>query len=187
MSLMPQNATFAEAASLIFGGQTAIYFLQKAGIPQRTHPKVLIIGATGSVGTSAVQIARHYGAEVTAVCSSAGQPLMQQLGVSEVILYDQTDFTQCRDRFDMVFDAVGKTTRQQCAHLLKSGGIYKTVGGMEYASESQEQMDLLKSLFELGHLKAIIDKSFPIDEVVAAHHYVDSGRKKGNVILQMST
>ena len=186
ISPMPTNATFDEAASLVFGGQTAIYFLEKAKLAQKTNPTVLIIGATGAVGVAAEQLSQQYGANVTAVCSSAGRPLVEELGVSNIILYDQEDFTQLNDRFDLVFDAVGKTTQKQCKKLVAEGGIYKTVGGMEYASESRAQLTQLKELFEKGRLRAIIDRSFRLDAIVEAHRYVDSGRKKGSVVVRIA-
>jgi NADPH:quinone reductase-like Zn-dependent oxidoreductase len=185
VAIMPNNASFEEAAAIIFGGQTALYFLQKAKLGAKPNPKILIIGATGSVGSAAVQIAKHQGAEVTAVGSSAGLGLMQALGVKDLILYDQADFAQTTERYDIVFDAVGKTTRRQCAKLLAEGGTYKTVGGLEYAPESQQQLLLLKELYEKGQLNAVIDKVFPLAEVVEAHKYVDTGRKKGNVVLKL--
>lgn len=182
---MPQNATFEEAVSLIFGGQTAIYFLEKAQIAKKTKQKVLIIGGTGSVGLSAIQIAQHYEADITVVCSSKGQYLVENLRVSKIILYDKEDFTKHSNQFDIIFDAVGKTTQKQCEKLLEKGGIYKTVGGFDYASESQKQLALIKELYEKGKLKAVIDRVFSFYKVVEAHKYVDTGRKKGNVILQV--
>lgn len=185
VTAMPAGASFEEAVSLIFGGQTAIYFLEKAGLRKKENPKVLIIGATGSVGSAALQIAKSFGAEVTAVCSSDGLPLIRDLGVSDFILYDREDFTQTPRRFDFVFDAVDKTTKKQCKNLLVQGGIYKNVGGLEYASESPEQLELIKELWEKGAYKAVIDRTYPFYEVVEAHTFVDSGRKKGNVILTL--
>lgn len=181
--LKPKNATHAEAAAIVFGGQTAIHFLLKAGIQERPSPKVLIIGATGAVGTAAIQIATHFKADITTVCSSKGLALVQQLGVEKVILYDKEDFTTCTEKFDIVFDAVGKTNKKQCQPLLLPNGIYKTVGGWEVASENMAQLKLLKDLFEQGAYQAVIDKVYNMQDVVAAHQHVDSGRKKGNVVL----
>lgn len=186
VSIMPKNASFDEAVSLVFGGQTALYFLEKAKLTQRDNPKVLIIGATGSVGIAAVQIAKHYGADVSAVCSSDGLRVIEKLGVSKIILYDKEEFTQTAVKFDIIFDAVGKTSKKSCEKLLESGGIYKTVGGLEYASESLQQLELIKELWEKGAYQAVIDKTFPFDKVVEAHRYVDTGRKKGNVVLKIS-
>lgn len=185
IAFMPEKATFEEAVSLIFGGQTAIYFLNKAKIAERKKPKTLIIGATGSVGIAATQIAQFYGADVTVVCSSAGKSLVENLGVSKIILYDKEVFGKQPNRYDIIFDAVGKTTKTECKAILAKGGIYKTVGGLEYASESQEQLEFIKKLYEIGKLRPSIDKTFSLEDVVAAHHYVDQGRKKGNVILKI--
>ncbi|WP_136666912.1 NAD(P)-dependent alcohol dehydrogenase [Flavobacterium sp. H122] len=169
VTTMPVNATFDEAVSLIFGGQTAVYFIEKVKLSEIKSPEVLIIGATGSVGTAAVQIAQYYGAEITAVCSSKGKDLVKFLGASKVIFYDEEDFTKQTNQYDFIFDAVGKTSKKQCRMLLKKNGIYKTVGGLEYASESKKQLDFLKMLFEKGKLKAIIDKTYSLDEIVQAH------------------
>lgn len=186
VSYMPTNATFEEAVAIIFGGQTAIYFLEKAKITQKPNLKLLIIGATGSVGAAAIQISQYYGADVTAVCSSEGKQLVENLGVSKIIQYDKEDVTKIVEKFDIVFDAVGKTTKKQCEKLLINEGIYKTVGGMEYAAESKNQLDFLKELYEKEKLKAVIDRIFPFDKIIEAHKYVDTGRKKGNVILIVS-
>ncbi len=181
---MPVNATFEEAAAIIFGGQTAIHFLRKAFMSGKQNQRILIIGATGSVGTAAIQIARHYKASITAVCSSNGHKLVRELGVGKVVLYDKEDFTKLTDRFDIIFDAVGKSGKNQCKHLLNKSGVYKTVR-WGYASETLPKLQLLKTLFEKGELEATIDKTFPMDQVVEAHRYVDTGRKKGNVILKI--
>lgn len=181
---MPVNATFEEAAAIIFGGQTAIHFLRKAFLSGKQHQRILIIGATGSVGTAAIQIARHYKASITAVCSSNGHKLVRELGVGNIVLYDKEDFTKLTDRFDIIFDAVGKSGKNQCKHLLNKSGVYKTVR-WGYASETLRKLQLLKTLFEKGELEATIDKTFPMDQVVEAHRYVDTGRKNGNVILKI--
>lgn len=182
---MPGNATFEEAAAIIFGGQTAIYFLDKAKIAGKPTKKILIIGATGSVGTAAVQLAKHYNADITAVCSSEGRRLVADSGITNIILYDKEDFTKQTEKFDIIFDAVGKSKRKQCKKLLRGNGIYKSVSA-GYASGTIQQLQLLKELFEKGALKAVIDKTFGIDEIIEAHSYVDTGRKKGNVILKIS-
>ena len=185
--LKPQRASFTEAAAMPFGAQTAIYFLEKAGIRKLVNPQVLIIGATGSVGTAAIQVARSYNAEITAVCNSAGIELVNRLGVTNTIAYDKDDFTKQNRQFDIIFDASGKYTKKQCAHLLKPhGGVFKTVGGLEYASEKKEQLLFLKDLYERGAYHAVIDKVFTINDAIEAHHYVESGKKKGNVVLSLS-
>ncbi|QNA46620.1 NAD(P)-dependent alcohol dehydrogenase [Lacibacter sediminis] len=182
---MPYNASFEEAAAIIFGGQTAIYFLDKARIAEKPNKKLLIIGATGSVGTAAIQIAKYYNVDITAVCSSEGQKLVNELGVKNVILYDKEDFTKQTEKFDIIFDAVGKSNRKQCEKLLNENGVYKSVSSVN-ASENIQQLQLLKELFEKGAFKAVIDKTFQMDEIIEAHRYVDTGRKKGNVALRIS-
>jgi NADPH:quinone reductase-like Zn-dependent oxidoreductase len=185
VSLMPENSSFEEAVSLIFGGQTAIYFLEKAKIQERKNPKVLIIGSTGAVGTSAVQIANSYGALVSAVCSSRGETLMKELGITNLFLYDKEDFMQTNERYDIIFDAIGKCDKKKIKTLLNTVGTFKSVEGLDMASETKEQLLFLKNLYEVGKLKAVIDKTYSIEEVVEAHRYVDSGRKKGNVVLKV--
>lgn len=182
---MPENATYEEAAVIIFGEQTAIYFLDKAKISHKPSQKILIIGATGSVGTGAIQVAKHYKAHVTAVCSSEGQKLVAELGITNIILYDKEDFTKQTEKFDIIFDAVGKSNKKQCQKLLNENGIYKSTSS-GYASETIKQLQLLKELFEKAKLKAVIDKTFQIDEIIEVYRYVDTLRKKGNVVLKIS-
>ena len=182
----PKNASFEEAAALPFGGQSAIYFLRKVGIEEKNNPQVLIYGATGSVGTAAVQIARHYGATVTAVCSSKGKELAHSLGADKIILYDQEDFKKVPDKFDIVMDAVGKTTNKQCRPLLNANGKFVTVEGADIASERTEYLEFLRQLFEEKKYNAVIDKVFPMEQVIEAHRYVDTDRKKGNLVLKMT-
>ncbi|GCC51765.1 NAD(P)-dependent alcohol dehydrogenase [Chryseotalea sanaruensis] len=182
---MPNNATFEESAAIIFGGQTAIYFLDKVKIADKPKKKILIIGATGSVGTAAIQIAKYHKADVTAVCSSEGQKLVAELGVKNIILYNKEDFTKQTEKFDVIFDAVGKSNKKQCEKLLNENGIYKNVSSVN-ASETIQQLQLLKKLFENGTYKAVIDKMFTMDEIIEAHRYVETGRKKGNVVLKIS-
>jgi len=182
---MPKNATYEEAAAIIFGGQTAIHFLNKAKIAKKLNQKILIIGATGSVGTAAIQIAKHHNANITAVCSSNGHKLVSELGVKNIVLYDKEDFTSWADKFDIIFDAVGKSNKNLCKNLLNENGVYKSVSS-GFASETIQQLQLLKELFEKGEFKATIDKTFPMDKIADAHRYVDTGRKKGNVVLKIS-
>lgn len=183
---MPDHASFEEAVAIIFGGQTAIYFLDKAKITEKPNKKVLIIGATGSVGSAAIQLAKYYRADITAVCSSTGKRLVTALGVTNIILYDKKDFTKQAEKFDIIFDAIGRYRKSECKKLLNENGVYNSVNGSGYASESIQQLQLLKELFEKGALKAVIDKTFQLEEVVEAHRYVDTVRKKGNVVLRIS-
>lgn len=181
---MPKNVTYEQAAAVIFGGQTAIHFLEKAKIAKRSNPKILIFGATGSVGTAAIQIAKFHKADITAVCSSEGYHLVSTLGINKIILYDKEDFTRKTEKFDIIFDAVGKSNKNKCKNILKEDGDFVSVSA-GYASENIQQLQLLKMMFELGALDATIDKTFAIDRVVEAHRYVDTGRKKGNVVLKI--
>jgi NADPH:quinone reductase-like Zn-dependent oxidoreductase len=182
---MPFNADFEETASLPFGWHTAIYFLKKTGIEKRKRQKLLIYGATGSVGTAAVQLAQYYGAQVTVVCSTRGTTLMKRLGVENIIYYDCQDFTQTTQRFDIIFDAVGKVSKAVCKHLLNKGGCFVTVGGLTVASANVGQLHFIRELFERGKCRAIVDKTYPLSDIVEAHRYVDTGRKKGNVVIRM--
>ncbi|GMQ30693.1 NAD(P)-dependent alcohol dehydrogenase [Algoriphagus confluentis] len=181
---LPINASFEEAAAIVFGGHTAIYFLEKARIREASGKKVMIIGATGAVGTAAIQLANYYKADITTVCSSMGKQLVEDLGVKKTIYYDKEDFSKRADKYDIIFDAFGATTKKQCENLLQKNGIYKNVNS--FASESIHQLQLLKELFEKGAIKAVIDRSFQLDQIKEAHAYVESGRKKGNVILKIS-
>lgn len=183
----PINASYEEAAAIAFGGQTAIYFLEKTKLALGTHRKILIYGASGSVGASAVQIARYYKAEVTAVCSTESKALMMSLGIENVIFYDKEDFTKKEEKYDVIFDAVGKITKKGCKHLLNTEGVFLTVGGLDYAKEKKEQLEFLRDLFEEGKYKATIDRVYSLDDIAEAHRYVDTGRKKGNVVVKIGS
>jgi len=182
---MPENVSYGEATAIIFGGQTAIHFLEKAKIAQKSNAKILIIGATGSVGSAAVQIAKYYNLSVTAVCSSKGLQLINELGINNFMLYDKESFNNLTDKFDIIFDAVGKTNKNQYSSLLSGSGVYVSVNS-GYASETIQHLKQLKDLFKRGKFKANIDKTFSMDRIVDAHRYVDTGRKKGNVVLKIS-
>lgn len=182
----PKNASFEEAAAILFGGMSALYFLEKAGIASKPNQKVLIYGATGSVGAAAVEIARHYKANVTSVCSEQGIELAKKLGSNTVVVYTRQDFTKLNDKFDIVFDAAGKTKKKDCTALLTRNGKYVTVGGMDIAKETTAQITFLKNLYENKELNAHIDKIYPMDEIAEAHRYVDTGRKKANVVVKIA-
>jgi NADPH:quinone reductase-like Zn-dependent oxidoreductase len=184
--LMPESASFEEAAALIFGGQSAHFFLEKARLSQRSNPNILIIGSTGSVGIAAIQIAQYYKAEITVVCSSSSEALMKTLKVERMIFYDRDDFIIQPNRYDILFDAVGCTKGKSCRHLLKPGGKFVSVGGLSYATETTAQLEFIKTLFENGEMKAIIDRTYSIDAIQQAHAYVDTGRKKGNVVIRVT-
>lgn len=183
VAVMPLNASFVEAAALPFGWHTAIYFLRKANIAQYSKPRVLVYGASGSVGSAAVQLARHYNAVVYAVCSSNGEKLMNNLHVDDIVFYDREDFTRRSSRYDIIFDAAGKISSSVCKRLLNPGGRFVTVGGLDMAAENVAQLHFIRQLFEDGKCLALIDRIYSLKEIAAAHRYVDSGRKKGNVII----
>jgi NADPH:quinone reductase-like Zn-dependent oxidoreductase len=183
IAAMPKKASFEQAAALPFGGNTALYFLQKAGIGAKPKQKVLIYGSSGAVGTGAVQIAKHFGAEVTAVCSQDGVKLAKSLGADYIIVYTREDFTKSGKQYDIIFDAIGKTNKKTCAKLLAPEGTYVTVGGLDVASEKKEQLQLLAKLYDKGEYKAVIDKTFPLEKIVEAHTYADAWKKKGNIVI----
>ncbi|MFC4601292.1 NAD(P)-dependent alcohol dehydrogenase [Cohnella hongkongensis] len=178
---MPDNATYEEAVALPFGGTTALHFFRKARL--REGQKVLVYGASGSVGTSAVLLAKALGAEVTGVCSGANADLVKSLGADQVVDYTQEDFTRTRERYDVVFDAVGKSTKSACKKVLAKDGKFVTVEGQGVAKELAEDLLLLKELYESGKIKAVIDRRYPLERMAEAHAYVDGGRKRGNVVI----
>ncbi|WP_428225827.1 NAD(P)-dependent alcohol dehydrogenase [Flavobacterium sp.] len=185
MVKMPSNATFEEATALLFGGTTSIYFLEKAGIKKQKNIELLIYGASGAVGTSAVQLANYYGANVTAVCSLKNIDWIKNLGAHETIAYDQTPIENLSSKYDIVFDAVGKVKPNILKKLVKPTGKFITVEGLDVARVTTEQLELLKTLFEKEELKPVIDKTFPLDKIIEAHQYVDQGHKRGNVIINI--
>lgn len=182
--LKPKNANHEEAVALVFGGTTALYFLRKAGLENMNRPRVLIYGATGAVGTSAVQLAKHYGAHVTAVCGPSGMDLAKSLGADEVLDYTQNWQNNAKN-MDLVFDCVGKIKKKDCKEILNQRGKFLTVDSLDTARESKEQLALLAQLFDAGKLQPVIDKTFDFKDMQAAHAYVDSGRKKGNVVVRV--
>jgi NADPH:quinone reductase-like Zn-dependent oxidoreductase len=183
ISLKPKKASFEEAAAIPFGGTTALYFLYKAGIAK--SKKVLIYGSTGAVGTSAVQIAKSEGVNVTAVSGPDGIELTKSLGADIVYDYKKQDISELNEQFDIIFDAVGKFSKDKCKDILKDGGSYVTVGGLDVANEAQSSMKLLADMFDEGKLEAVIDKTFSFNEMVEAHRYVDTGQKMGNVVVSL--
>lgn len=184
IALKPKAASFEKACAIPFGGTTALHFLRKAKVQKGN--KVLIYGSTGAVGTSAVQIATYLGAEVTAVSGPDGIDLTKQLGAKTVYDYTKNPLSEITTTFDTVFDAVGKITKKEIRHLLDTNGHYITVNGLDAAAELSSDLEELAEMYDTGKLVAIIDTTYDLDEIVKANRYVDSGRKKGSVVIRVS-
>lgn len=203
--LKPDNLTFEEAAIIPNGALTAYTFLKKLADMQAGQT-ALIIGASGSVGSAAVQIAKYLGGQVTGVCSTGNIDLVKSLGADAVVDYTQVDYTQPGPTYDLIFDAVGASSFAACKPVLSPGGAYLAVAGgiLEFwqmlrtsllgnkkvvaglASEKQADLVIIREMVAGGHLKPIIDRSYPLEEIVAAHRYVDAGHKKGNVVIHVA-
>jgi len=182
IALKPANLTYEEAAAIPGAGVTAVQCLNKGKI--RIGQKVLIYGASGAVGTYAVQLAsRHFGADVTGVCSGVNFELVRSLGASQVIDYTREDFTRTGAIYDVIFDAVGKLLPAQGKKALKPAGIYLNVLTDATRGEKLEHLLLLKELIEAGNLKPAIDRVYPMEQIVEAHRYVEKGHKKGHVAI----
>jgi NADPH:quinone reductase-like Zn-dependent oxidoreductase len=179
----PRNLTFEEAAAIPYGGLIALHFLRKGNV--QSGQKVLIYGASGAIGSAAVQLARTFGAQVTGVCSTANLAWVQALGADKVIDYTRDDFTGREERYDLILNAVGKSKAQlSCQKVLTPTGRHTTVddGSPEMRTEG---LLFLKEVIEADKMRAVIDRRYPLDQIVQAHRYVDLGHKKGNVVIQV--
>lgn len=198
---MPANLSFEEAAAMPFGGTTALHFLRRAKL--RGGEKVLINGASGGVGTAAVQLAKHFGAHVTGVCSSTNVDVVRSLGADRIIDYTKEDFTQNGETYDVIVDTVGKTPFTRCRASLNEGGrLLLVLAGLPEmllapwasmmtskkiivgtAAGTAKDLRFLADLAEKGQFRPVIDRRYPVEQIVEAHRYVDTGRKKGNVVV----
>lgn len=181
IAVKPANMRFEEAAAVPIGGLTALRFLKQAGI--KAGDKVLIYGASGSVGSFAIQIAKAMGAAVTAVCSTANLDLVKKLGAEQVIDYTKLDYSSVKERFDIVFDAVGKTSSSAGKKILKPEGRFVTV--KKNPKSAKNDLLYLKELIEAGKLISVIDRRYTLETIREAHAYAESFRKKGNVVVNI--
>ena len=195
----PHNMSHEQAAAIIFGGLTAIHYIRdKANI--RSGQKILVNGASGAVGTASIQLAKYFGAEVIGVCSTINIELVASLGAKKAIDYTKEDFTKNKESYDVILDAVGNLSLLQCEKLLKKQGklilinsglltnllsIIKKNLICGVAVESKENLNFLRERIEAEDIKSVIDKIYPLEKTAEAHRYVDTGRKKGNVVISV--
>jgi NADPH:quinone reductase-like Zn-dependent oxidoreductase len=204
VAIKPANMTFEQAAAVPFGGRDALHFLRKGNI--QDGQKILINGAGGSIGTFAVQLAKHFGAEVTAVDNTEKLDMLRSIGADQVVDYTKEDFTKRGEVYDVIFDVVGTVSFSQSAGSITKNGTYllanpvkgQLVRGpltrmtssnkviMETASGTPEDLDLLRELIEEGKLKAVIDRVYSLDQIVEAHRYVETGQKIGNLVIKVA-
>jgi NADPH:quinone reductase-like Zn-dependent oxidoreductase len=205
----PENISFEEAVTIPYAGCTALPFLRTVGRIKKGH-KVIVIGASGGIGVIAVQLARYFGAEVTGICSTAGVDMMKSLGVTEVIDYSQVDFTQNGKTYDIIFDTPAKSSFSRCKNSLTKNGKYLTTVpwpkeliqmpwslvtsrkkvvfapmGTRPPFLKRKDLTFLNNLIENGHLKPVIDRIYPLEQVIEAHRYAENEPKKGNIVISV--
>jgi NADPH:quinone reductase-like Zn-dependent oxidoreductase len=208
LAVMPSNASYAEAAAVCDGALTAMGFLRDAA-DVRSGQSVLVNGASGGIGTFAVQLAKQFGATVTGVCGPSNVELVESLGADAVIDYTTTDFTETGETYDVVFDAVGKRSFAECERALAPGGVYLTTvlsagillrmgwtrlfgskravfvaTGLKSPDEKRAHLEFLRERFEAGDLRSVVDRTFPLEEIAEAHRYVDTGHKTGCAVVE---
>lgn len=180
VAIKPAPISYTEAAALPIGATTALRLLRKGNIQQ--GQKVLIYGASGSVGTYAIQLAKYFGAEVTGVCSTANRDMVKALGADRVIDYTKEDLSSRAERYDVIFDTVAKFPKSKASKLLRPNGTYVSIARLS-TKENKESLLAIQELAEAGKIHAFIDRCYPLEEMVEAHRYVDTGHKKGNVVI----
>lgn len=202
IALKPENMTHSEAAAIPFGGVTALHFLKKANI--KKGQKILINGASGAVGTAAVQLAKYYGGHVTAVCSTSAIDMIKSIGADEVIDYTKEDFTKIGAQYDVIYDTVNKLSVPASVRSLRKGGtlilgaagmsemlkgMFYSIGGTKVLKglikKNADDVKFLQDLAEEDKMQAVIDSTYNMEQIVAAHKYVEKGHKKGNVVLEI--
>ena len=186
LALKPKTMSYEEAAAVPYGALLASHFMNKGNI--RSGQKVLIYGASGAIGTTAVQLAKYAGAEVTAVCSAANFPLVRSLGAEKTIDYTTQDSFSDEERYDFIFDAAGRRKssplKLQCRNALTQGGKYVSVDDA-IAKSRPETLVRMKEIIEAGHFRAVIDRCYPLEQIAGAHQYVEQGHAKGSVVIRV--
>jgi NADPH:quinone reductase-like Zn-dependent oxidoreductase len=182
VAMKPKNLSYGEAASVPAGALTVLKVFQKTSMDD--GKKILINGASGSLGTYAVQMARRFDVEITGVCSTSNIDLVKSLGADRVIDYRIEDFTEMSVSQDIIFDAVGKSSRSRCKNILKKGGDFLTTNGLDKIE--QDDLDTLREMIERDEIKPVIDRTYDLEEIVEGHRYVEKGHKKGNVVVNVT-